>query len=318
MSRAMWFRVGIDKGTGGCLAPIFEDNSFVYMPIPDINTTEKCTYKTCKGIKNGKPFREYVKKKNLERKLNYDPDFRGKPVYGDSTSHRKKISCLKKDELLAFYAGLTRWKEGKKPCGIDCYWIGYIIVEKSIVTNIDNIFDQPPNAHKKRFDYFYSIADSINSKYSVDLDKIVELIRDKRIDEKDAYKGLEILSRYRKIENKVDNYLHFTWIDFWREFLDSSSKDIIINTYLYLLEHLTKYTLIVGTEESDLLSKAIQISKSGTDRENKITGKWSSVLGYPEGKSIKRKNPRWVPNPNYGNKGDPEKLREILLKANEK
>ena len=40
-------RVGIDKGFGGCPAPIFEDGTFEYVPIPEINvTTEKRVYAT--------------------------------------------------------------------------------------------------------------------------------------------------------------------------------------------------------------------------------------------------------------------------------
>lgn len=33
--KAMLLRVGIDKGCGGVLAPIFEDGSFEYIPIPE-------------------------------------------------------------------------------------------------------------------------------------------------------------------------------------------------------------------------------------------------------------------------------------------
>lgn len=42
----MLLRVGIDKGCGGALSPIFKDGSFEYIPIPELDhdTRETRTY----------------------------------------------------------------------------------------------------------------------------------------------------------------------------------------------------------------------------------------------------------------------------------
>lgn len=39
--KALLLRVGIDKGYGGCLAPIFRDGSFEYIPIPERRATSE-------------------------------------------------------------------------------------------------------------------------------------------------------------------------------------------------------------------------------------------------------------------------------------
>lgn len=61
--KAMLLRVGIDKGAGGALGPIFEDGSFEYVPIPedDPESIEDRTYKNTIG-RAGKPLSTYLPK----------------------------------------------------------------------------------------------------------------------------------------------------------------------------------------------------------------------------------------------------------------
>lgn len=49
----MLLRVGIDKGAGGALSPIFEDGTFEFIPIPkrDILSKETRTYGNTVGKK---------------------------------------------------------------------------------------------------------------------------------------------------------------------------------------------------------------------------------------------------------------------------
>jgi hypothetical protein len=48
---ALLLRVGIDKGSGGCLAPIFRDRRFEYIPIPEIcATSESRVYANMYGL----------------------------------------------------------------------------------------------------------------------------------------------------------------------------------------------------------------------------------------------------------------------------
>ena len=52
--KGLLLRVGIDKGSGGCLAPIFRDRSFEYIPIPEtLATTERKVYATMAAITLG-------------------------------------------------------------------------------------------------------------------------------------------------------------------------------------------------------------------------------------------------------------------------
>lgn len=51
--KGMLLRVGIDEGTDGCLAPIFEDHSFEYIPLSE---TEAHT-------EGNRTYRDYIGKK---------------------------------------------------------------------------------------------------------------------------------------------------------------------------------------------------------------------------------------------------------------
>ena len=130
--KGLLLRVGIDKGTGGFLAPINEDGSFEFIPKPETRaTSEREVYSTMKGINLGKPLRELV---DLPRKLYYvhphrDPEF-FTFTYGDPTSpKRNQLSCLGSEDLLVFYAGLE-YKNGKEKGKARLFVIGYFVVEE--------------------------------------------------------------------------------------------------------------------------------------------------------------------------------------------
>lgn len=40
-NKALLLRVGMDRGTGGALGPIFDDGSFEYTPIPEREPTRE-------------------------------------------------------------------------------------------------------------------------------------------------------------------------------------------------------------------------------------------------------------------------------------
>jgi uncharacterized protein YlbG (UPF0298 family) len=323
MSKALYFRVGMDTGVGGRVGPIFEDMSFEYIPIPDLITTEECTYKTCIG-RSGKPFSTYIPNALQDQKMHYDPDFRGKPVYGDGSSQKDILLKLNEDDLLVFYAGLTPWKNGKIMDGIDLYWIGYLIVEKAVKTSFKNVLDLPPNAHTKRFEYVQNLAKDIELKFDIDKVSLFETYKCKKIDEEAVEQGLNKINRYsarkkvghssiKNLDKRLENILD---VNTWTGFVESTEENIVINTYFHLLDLFSKFSLVLGKKDSRLLCKAIKISTRGTNSlgnlDNKISKEWSEILGYPEGKSLQRKSPRWVPNKKYGDKGEFEKLLHIL------
>ena len=129
----MLLRVGIDKGCGGALSPIFSDGSFEYIPIPESNpeTRETRTYQNTFGRTN-KPLSEFLPSKICQNKMHFDPEFETF-TYGDPSSKRKSLLKLNKNDLLVFYAGLTPYQNDKYPNAL--YIIGYFVVENVVNFN---------------------------------------------------------------------------------------------------------------------------------------------------------------------------------------
>lgn len=155
MKKAMLLRVGIDKGCGGALAPIFEDGSFEFIPIPegDLNSVESKTYMNTKG-RSGHPLSYYLPQKIKDNTMHFDPEFETF-TYGDPTTKRNYLLKLNKGDLLVFYAGLTPFMTHKFDEAL--YIIGYFTVDKVIDFNqltemkakeVSHCY--PNNAHIKR------------------------------------------------------------------------------------------------------------------------------------------------------------------------
>jgi len=132
--KAMLLRVGIDKGCGGALSPIFKDGSFEYIPIPEFGseTCETKTYQNTLGRTN-RPLSYFLPEKICQNKMHFDPEFETF-TYGDpSKSKRKSLLKLNKRDLLVFYAGLTPYQNDKYPNAL--YIIGYFTVENVVDFN---------------------------------------------------------------------------------------------------------------------------------------------------------------------------------------
>lgn len=130
--KAILLRVGIDKGSGGVLAPIFSDGSFEYIPIPEeVESTESQTYNNTLG-RTGKPLGYYVPLKIRDNIIHFDPEFKTF-TYGDPSSKRNFLLKLDKKDLLVFYAGLTPYENEFYPEAL--YIIGYFIVKEVIDFN---------------------------------------------------------------------------------------------------------------------------------------------------------------------------------------
>lgn len=152
--KGLLLRVGIDKGVGGCLGPIFPDGSFEYIPIPErCATTEKRAYRNLIG-RRGRPFSDFVPKRIYNSLPHFDPEFETFS-YGDPTfNKRRQLARLFLGDLLIFYAGL---ESTEKMCESRLYVIGYFAVQnvydfsKISDTERVSIFDNlPNNAHSKR------------------------------------------------------------------------------------------------------------------------------------------------------------------------
>jgi hypothetical protein len=127
----MLLRVGIDKGTDGALAPIFEDGSFEYIPIsedPERKTTSTRTYSNTIG-RTGKPMSWYLPESIRNRLLHYDPEFEIF-TYGDATPKREYLLRLHHNDLLVFYAGLSPFMNDRQQGGL--YIIGYFSIKEIV------------------------------------------------------------------------------------------------------------------------------------------------------------------------------------------
>lgn len=156
--KALLLRVGIDKGCGGALAPIFKDGSFEYIPIPEFkpNSSDKKTFSTTLGTKN-RFMAEYLPEKTRNLKIHFDPEFETF-TYGDVSSAKNKyLLKLEKNDILVFYAGLTPYKNDNFEEAL--YIIGYFTVKDVIDFNGLNSIEKdkfaskyPNNAHIKTRD----------------------------------------------------------------------------------------------------------------------------------------------------------------------
>lgn len=152
--KALLLRVGIDKGYGGCLAPIFEDGTFEYIPIPERSATlEKMTYEHLTG-RYKKTLLEYLPKRLYNSVPHFDPEFKTF-TYGDPARNKsRQLARLEKDDLLIFYSGL---EHQNKVESARLYIIGYFLTKevfnfrKISKSDLDSALDRlRENAHIKR------------------------------------------------------------------------------------------------------------------------------------------------------------------------
>lgn len=121
-------RVGIDMGSGGILGPVFTDESFEFIPIPDDWRVDTRTYGTTCG-RQGRPFIDYfppgMRERMRRQPMHVDPEF-ATFTYGDPSILKARLRDLRHGDLLVFYAGLQGYRCQHTPA---LYIIGYFEVE---------------------------------------------------------------------------------------------------------------------------------------------------------------------------------------------
>ncbi|MFX0094851.1 MAG: hypothetical protein ACFFBD_24155 [Candidatus Hodarchaeota archaeon] len=172
--KRIMLRVGIDMGYQregkrlGALGPIFPDNRFEYIPIPeDAQSTEKMTYRTKRG-RLGYPLSNYLPHEELyDLKLHNDPDFKAR-TYGDPTSPKRWIlTHLSKNDWVVFFVGLTPWKnvsQRQNSYNQDhLFIIGYFVLKENPIdfnklprNQLDQIIQTIDNTHMKRINPDFS------------------------------------------------------------------------------------------------------------------------------------------------------------------
>jgi hypothetical protein len=162
--------VGIDKKAGGALAPIFEDGSFEYIPIPEDSVYDSAVNRTYSNTigRKGKPLSTYLPNKIKDRTIHFDPEFET-CTYGDPTRKRIYLLKLEKGDLLVFYSGLTPFNNIVQPEG--CYMIGYFTVKE--------IIDFNELSETDRQQYCELYYDTAHFKRSEDTEDLVMVIGNK-------------------------------------------------------------------------------------------------------------------------------------------
>lgn len=124
--KAYLLRVGIDLGYGA-LGPIFGDNTFEYIPIPEQTpSNESRTYSTIRSRHSG-VLSDYLPRKLHLSPPHFDPEFTSN-TYGDPSRKAKQLRKLQTGDLLVFYAGLRPW-EHYRELEKGLYLIGFLCVE---------------------------------------------------------------------------------------------------------------------------------------------------------------------------------------------
>jgi hypothetical protein len=107
-------RVGIDKGSGGILGPVFKDGSFEFVPIPDCFVgvgVDRRTYGNSTGRHGVRLIEYFPRGRRAElahQPMHVDPEFETF-TYGDPTTPKRSLHKLNQGDLLVFYAGLKGW-----------------------------------------------------------------------------------------------------------------------------------------------------------------------------------------------------------------
>lgn len=134
MRKAVLLRVGIDSGCGGIQGPLFSDESFEFVCIPDNQRVSAHKYGTLIG-KNGRPQSDYFSARKREviaqQHIHLDPEFETF-TYGDPTSSKRSLQKLERGDYLIFYCGLQEWDEEigwRTDNSPALYIVGYFVVE---------------------------------------------------------------------------------------------------------------------------------------------------------------------------------------------
>ena len=152
--KAYLLRVGIDLGYGA-LGPIFEDNTFEFIPISERSPSrEPRTYSTMNGHHGG-VLADYLPRKLQQCPPHFDPEFSSN-TYGDPSGKAKQLRKLQKGDLLVFYAGLQPWRH-QRELKKGLYLIGFFCVDRVFDFQSIPKREQPTyrtllreNAHMKR------------------------------------------------------------------------------------------------------------------------------------------------------------------------
>lgn len=121
--KILFLRIGIDRGCGGMLSPIFQDGSFEYVPIPerrDVIPGQGLTYAEISARSGGTLGRF----KSGNTLAHHDPEF-SSFTYGEPNDpKRAQLKHMSSGDCLVFYAGF----QGPNVVTGTCFVMGYFTV----------------------------------------------------------------------------------------------------------------------------------------------------------------------------------------------
>jgi len=155
--------VGANKNHSGLISPLYEDGSFLFMPIPEEgkeSDAKKDLFPGCTTLPTYRDFIKdqkvwhYISDRYLEKRVHNDPEF-GTFTYGDNPETiaigraANLKNYLRKDEgdLLFFFAGLTSIKNSKKTDNYHFYFIGFF----EICDKLERVTQMPTRDELKKF-----------------------------------------------------------------------------------------------------------------------------------------------------------------------
>jgi len=135
--------VGANSSHRSLRSPIFEDNTFEFVPIPDpildlTNHEYGIRYSDLRAC-NGVAFEQFVPHQFLRQFAHLDPDFE-EFTYGDYPDHSPRASNLRKlgrGDYLMFFSRLVPWIDGRFSGWGSFYLIGFFEIGE-IFTNISS------------------------------------------------------------------------------------------------------------------------------------------------------------------------------------
>src|SRR5206468_7575922 len=111
-------RVGVDAGSGGVQGPLYPDNTFGYVPIPDGGNVDPRKYGNTLDERHGRRLVEYFplsRQPNMAKQsIHFDPEFKTF-TYGDPNTLKARLRHLEPGDLLVFYCGLEGWNFKSDP-----------------------------------------------------------------------------------------------------------------------------------------------------------------------------------------------------------
>lgn len=154
--------VGANASHGGLRSPIFSDNRFEFVPIPenkviDGNNIKSNNEEIIPSYQNLFKNKVFIPRSLFTKKAHNDPEFKSF-TYGDYPTKTPRVFLMRhiqKGDLLFFLARLTKWKNKKFTEDSGFFLIGFFqictIIKDVYTSPCREVFDSvKENAHFKR------------------------------------------------------------------------------------------------------------------------------------------------------------------------